>query len=257
MKGLIIREPWIDLILSGRKTWEMRTRPTSVRGLIALIRKGSGVVCGVADLVGSHPPLDADGLAATQARHCIPPTKFEEVIAAGWLAPWELARARCLTGPVPYRHPSGAVTWVDLSPEVTALIERQVGDEPVPRTVAATTRAQAASPPPTHHGDGHVVRLTEGAIRNGYIRLTNALRLFPDDAIGGSSKDALAPGTVTVEFDPGPTIVTDIAGDKMIFRDRGGTRAFFTAAGAMPGDQVHLQRVAPRHIRIRILKDTE
>ena len=37
MKALIVREPWIDLILDGHKTWELRTQPTSIRGRIALI----------------------------------------------------------------------------------------------------------------------------------------------------------------------------------------------------------------------------
>jgi hypothetical protein len=41
MKGLVIDEPWISLIISGEKTWEMRSRNTVVRGRIALIRKGS------------------------------------------------------------------------------------------------------------------------------------------------------------------------------------------------------------------------
>ena len=51
MKGLIIDEPWIGFILSGRKTWEMRSRNTQIRGRIGLIRKGSKMVVGVADLV--------------------------------------------------------------------------------------------------------------------------------------------------------------------------------------------------------------
>ena len=31
-KALIVDQPWIDLILSGRKTWEMRGTSTSFRG---------------------------------------------------------------------------------------------------------------------------------------------------------------------------------------------------------------------------------
>jgi ASCH domain len=44
VKGLIIDEPWISLIVSGEKTWEMRSRNTNVRGRIGLIRKGSKTV---------------------------------------------------------------------------------------------------------------------------------------------------------------------------------------------------------------------
>lgn len=39
--ALIIREPWIDLVLSGQKSWELRSRSTEKRGLIGLIRKGA------------------------------------------------------------------------------------------------------------------------------------------------------------------------------------------------------------------------
>jgi hypothetical protein len=39
--GLVIDKPWIDLILDGKKTWEMRSTLTKKRGKIALIRKGS------------------------------------------------------------------------------------------------------------------------------------------------------------------------------------------------------------------------
>jgi hypothetical protein len=46
MKALIIREPWIGHILAGRKTWEMRTSPTNIRGRIGLIRKGRAIVVG-------------------------------------------------------------------------------------------------------------------------------------------------------------------------------------------------------------------
>jgi len=56
MKGLIVDEPWISLIISGKKTWEMRSRNTLVRGSIALIRKGSKTVIGIADLVRTVRP---------------------------------------------------------------------------------------------------------------------------------------------------------------------------------------------------------
>jgi hypothetical protein len=32
MRGLVIDEPWISLIISGEKTWETRSRNTLVRG---------------------------------------------------------------------------------------------------------------------------------------------------------------------------------------------------------------------------------
>jgi hypothetical protein len=38
LRGLIIRSPWIELIVSGRKVWELRPANCRLRGSIALIR---------------------------------------------------------------------------------------------------------------------------------------------------------------------------------------------------------------------------
>ena len=51
-RALIVRQPWIDLILSGEKTWEMRSRPTNVRGRIGLIEQGTGLIVGECFLDG-------------------------------------------------------------------------------------------------------------------------------------------------------------------------------------------------------------
>ena len=37
MRGLLIKQPWIDLILDGAKTWELRGSRPSIRGPFALI----------------------------------------------------------------------------------------------------------------------------------------------------------------------------------------------------------------------------
>ena len=56
-KGLVIKSPAIDKILLGIKTWEMRSKSTQVRGPIALIKKGSGQIVGIANLVDVKGPL--------------------------------------------------------------------------------------------------------------------------------------------------------------------------------------------------------
>ena len=112
MKGLVIDEPWISLILEGRKTWEMRSRNTQTRGRIALIRKGSGQVVGIADLVDVIGPLNTSERRARRDKHCIP-EELDEA-SAKWNTAWVLENVRALTAPVPYRHRRGAVTWVKL-----------------------------------------------------------------------------------------------------------------------------------------------
>jgi hypothetical protein len=57
MDALLIRRPWIDKILGGLKTWELRGHRTHKRGLIALVQSGSGMVIGIARLTAVVGPL--------------------------------------------------------------------------------------------------------------------------------------------------------------------------------------------------------
>jgi hypothetical protein len=44
-----------------------------------------------------------------------------------YLFPWVVSKAIKLARPVPYQHPSGAVTWVKFSDEVGRALARQIG----------------------------------------------------------------------------------------------------------------------------------
>lgn len=109
MKALSIRHPWIDLILSGAKTVEVRTWATRHRGPLLLHASagfgigereaaarlrvpapgpdGLGAVVGVAELVDCRPVRREDW-----KRACLPPLE-------GRLWAWVLEDARPL-GPV-------------------------------------------------------------------------------------------------------------------------------------------------------------
>lgn len=115
MKALIVREPWVGLLLAGTKTWEMRKGAAAYRGPFALVRGGSGLVVGTAELVDALAALDRAAFDAAEDRHGIPAAARPEAFALGWTVPWVVAGARPLARPVPYRHPRGAVTWVNLS----------------------------------------------------------------------------------------------------------------------------------------------
>jgi hypothetical protein len=126
MKALIIDEPGISAILRGEKTWEMRKTGCKLRGPIALIRKGSGHVVGVAEVTDCRPPLGTrEAYAASEPYHRVPPTRQELAFAEGWRTPWVLTNAQPLPRPVPYKHPSGAVIWVNLEPETAASVKAQ------------------------------------------------------------------------------------------------------------------------------------
>ncbi|MGG5812481.1 hypothetical protein [Falsiroseomonas sp. CW058] len=257
MHGLIIREPWIRYILDGTKIWEMRTSPTPRRGRIALIRKGTGLVVGTAEIIDSLPPLNATDLAATRDRHRIPTGLDAEVLAAGWVHPWVLHDVRRLPRPVPAGQKPGQVIWVPLDADAVAAIKAQVGEvaalpppvvemsRPVRAAAIApvkTTIASRAEPRPADGPDEVTVVLTDGAIRNGNLSVRTALHLLPESVVGGSNRNSAAARRVTVIFDPGETVETDIDGDKMLLRCRGAVSDFYAKSGAKSGDLVRLQR---------------
>jgi hypothetical protein len=108
-------------MMSGQKTWEMRSRDTLVRGRIALIRKGSKSIIGIADLVRTLPKLSPSELKAGVGNHRVPESAIGKDFKHS--TAWVLQHARPLRDPVPYRHPAGAVIWVNLDPEVAAMVD--------------------------------------------------------------------------------------------------------------------------------------
>lgn len=115
MNGLLIRAPWVDLILDGHKSWEIRGSNTSIRGEIALIRSGSGLILGTVQLVDSLK-LDLDTYRESGALHRVPPHKCQALPYTNTHA-WVLRDPVRWPEPRPYKHPSGAVIWVKLGSE--------------------------------------------------------------------------------------------------------------------------------------------
>jgi len=114
-KALIIDTPWIDLILSGEKVWEMRSRSCSIRGRIGLIRKGSGQIVGTADLESCLGPFSEAELKQQCDKHAITADRMaDEVWMSKWNYAWVLKNVEALSEPVSYNHPNGAVTWVNI-----------------------------------------------------------------------------------------------------------------------------------------------
>jgi hypothetical protein len=104
----------IDLILQGRKTWEIRGKNTAQRGRIGLIKSKSGCVIGTCRLVDCIGPLSLATLRETTGKHHIPLDTLTELPYEKTYA-WVMAEPKLLVPPVPYKHPSGAVIWVRLT----------------------------------------------------------------------------------------------------------------------------------------------
>lgn len=126
LDGLLIRAPWIDKILDGSKTWEIRGSHTYKEGRIALIESGTGTVVGLAELSGVVGPLSLKELSANwrkagfESDGHLPRLPYKQIFA------WVLQNPKRLRQPVPYNHPPGAVIWVRLKADVEREVLRQV-----------------------------------------------------------------------------------------------------------------------------------
>lgn len=118
LSAIPIREPWIDMILNGVKTWEVRTKFTKKIGPVALIRAGSGTVVATAILseVIELTPKIAYENSELMGFGKITRTDADDL--EGEYA-WVLKDLTVFKKPVPYKHPSGAVTWVTLDEPTT------------------------------------------------------------------------------------------------------------------------------------------
>jgi hypothetical protein len=115
LSAIPIREPWIDMILDGEKTWEIRSKFTKKIGPVGLIRSKSGTVVGTATL--SEVIEITPALAQKNAKR-MGMTVSNALTCVGEYA-WVLKDVVSFNTPVPYKHPSGAVTWVTLDEPTT------------------------------------------------------------------------------------------------------------------------------------------
>jgi hypothetical protein len=121
MRGLIIKQEFLDLILCGRKDWELRGSPTNVAGAIALIQAGSGTIVGRADLDSVFGPLSLGDLKANASHLGCRPAEVSKYYPKTYA--WVLKNAKRLKRPIPYRHPQGAVIWVKLNRAVATKLK--------------------------------------------------------------------------------------------------------------------------------------
>lgn len=146
-RALIIREPWISKILSGEKTWEMRSGPTSLRGWIGLAAQGRAEIVGLVRLVESRMPLSAANYDQYFGEHAIPPDQTAWAIENNWVFPWVLTDVIRLPKPVAFSQRAGAVKFVSLDRDIGGILAAFV-HEPIVTVPAAVERPLPASPRP-------------------------------------------------------------------------------------------------------------
>lgn len=114
IKGLFIKEPWISLILSGEKTWEIRGSNSNIRGRIALIASGTGEVKGYVDIVNSIL-LDGETFDKSKDKHQIPEERYSSnKMPYNKTYAWVLKNPKKLINGIPFEGKKGCVIWINL-----------------------------------------------------------------------------------------------------------------------------------------------
>lgn len=118
MRALIVKEPWLSMILAGEKTWEIRGETCTFRERIGLIRKGSGHVFGTVEVVDALGPLSPSELLENADKHR---ATVADLAVMSYPTPyaWVLEEPCTFLVPRPYVHPNGAVKWVNI-PDIPA-----------------------------------------------------------------------------------------------------------------------------------------
>lgn len=109
MNGLIIKKPWIDLILNYQKIWEIRGQNTKIRGKIKLIESGTGCVVGECELVNCIA-LNEKTFFENESKHLIK----NKTLPYKKNYAWEIKNPKRYLKKEPYSHPRGAIIWVKL-----------------------------------------------------------------------------------------------------------------------------------------------
>ncbi len=108
MDCLIIKSPYIDLILSGVKTWEIRGSRTHKRGKIGLIKSGSGTIIGEVELVDCVGPLSLQEFLNNKNKH----QSSSKTLMYKKTYAWVIKNPKKFDVAKKYKHPMGAVIWV-------------------------------------------------------------------------------------------------------------------------------------------------
>lgn len=112
MDGLIIKKEWLDLILSGKKTLEIRGSNTRKIGeAIYLLESDSHRVRGICKINATYP-ISCSTWYEKKDNHCVD-ISYEE-LKKRYKNPhaWELTEVEQIEDIWFYEHPKGAVIWV-------------------------------------------------------------------------------------------------------------------------------------------------
>lgn len=113
MKGLKIKKKWIELILSGNKTWEIRGSNSNIRGVIGLVQCESSMVFGETNMIESIP-LTEELFVNNRDKHKLD-ISWEELISI-YKKPyaWVFSDTHKYDEPKRFKNLQGSVKWVNI-----------------------------------------------------------------------------------------------------------------------------------------------
>jgi hypothetical protein len=111
MDALIILKDPLDLILAGKKTWEIRGKCCHKRGKIALIESKSGTVVGTAELIDCIGPLSVAEFNRNLRQSQCSPLRSSADFYYDTTYAWVLRNAKRFREPIRYKHKMGVIVW--------------------------------------------------------------------------------------------------------------------------------------------------
>lgn len=113
--ALVVKSPWAEMILQGRKCWELRSQKTQKRERICIALSGSKKLLGEVDLVDCIE-LDDHSIENNFNKHqVVDPRHILKIQSPAPIYAWVLQSPSLYSSPKEYHHPSGAITWVQLN----------------------------------------------------------------------------------------------------------------------------------------------
>ena len=106
--ALVVKRPWIDYLLEGTKTWEIRGTKTTKRGGIHLAESGTGTLVGGASLV-TFIFVTRDSFKKNRYVHRVPSVSY---VKYPNMYAWIFENPRRYETPFDYHHTPGAVIFV-------------------------------------------------------------------------------------------------------------------------------------------------
>ena len=111
-RGFRVLEPYASYIVEGKKTWELRRRPTNIRGRVGIV-SGDQVI-GSVEIVDSIGPLTQEQLEKHQDKHLADKEFLKKYARGEPLYVWVLSGARKFDKPIPIQIRQGHQTWLNL-----------------------------------------------------------------------------------------------------------------------------------------------